>query len=64
MHISYAATIDLASGGILGGGLINGIYPGALGAGIAIAVSALVQVRAVAWSIVPLLVAAATSMLS
>jgi len=47
-----------ASGGFLGGGLINGLYPGALGAGIAIAVSALVQVRAVAWSIVPLLLAA------
>ena len=47
-----------ASGGILGGGLINGIYPGALGAGIAIAVSALVQVRDIAWSIVPLLLAA------
>jgi len=46
-----------AGGGIFGGGLINGIYPGALGAGIAIAVAALVQVRAVAWSIVPLLLA-------
>jgi hypothetical protein len=47
-----------AAGGLLGGGLINGIYPGALAAGMTIAVSALVQVRAVAWSIVPLLLAA------
>ncbi len=47
-----------ATGGIFGGGLINGIYPGALGAGMAIAVSALVQDRAVGWSIVPLLLAA------
>ncbi len=44
-----------ATGGFLGGGLINGLYPGALGAGIAIAVAALVQVRSVAWGIVPLL---------
>lgn len=46
-----------ATGGFFRGDLVSGIYLGALGAGTAIAVAALVQVRAVAWAIVPLLVA-------
>lgn len=46
-----------ATGGFFRGDLVSGLYLGALGAGTAIAVAALVQVRDVAWAIVPLLVA-------
>ena len=47
-----------AAGGLFRGDLPGGLYTGAMGAGIAIAVSALVQLRGVAWSVVPLMLAA------
>ncbi len=46
-----------ATGGFFRGDLPAGIFAGALGAGVAIVVSALVQLRGVAWSIVPLMLA-------
>lgn len=46
-----------ASGGIFRGNLPAGIWAGAMGAGIAIVVGALVQLRGLAWSIVPLMLA-------
>jgi hypothetical protein len=47
-----------ASGGFFRGNLPEGLYLGAMGAGVAILVSALVQLRGLAWSIVPLMLAA------
>lgn len=46
-----------ASGGFFRGDLPAGIFAGAMGAGTAIVVGALVQLRGLAWSIVPLLLA-------
>ncbi len=47
-----------AFGGFFRGDLAAGLYAGSLGAAVAIAISALVQLRGVAWAIVPLLAAA------
>jgi hypothetical protein len=47
-----------ATGGIFRGDLLLGLYLGALGGGIAIVMAALVQLRGLAWSIVPLMLAA------
>jgi len=47
-----------AFGGFFRGDLAAGLYSGALGAAITIAISALAQLRGVAWAIVPLLAAA------
>jgi hypothetical protein len=47
-----------ASGGLFRGNLPEGLYLGAMGAGIAVVMAALVQLRGLAWSIVPLMLAA------
>ncbi len=47
-----------AFGGLFRGDLAGGLYAGSLGAAVAVVISALVQLKGVAWAIVPMLVAA------
>ncbi len=46
-----------ATGGLFRGDLVTALYAGALGAGIAVAVTTVSQMRAIAWAGVPLLLA-------
>lgn len=46
-----------AAGGIFRGDLLTGLYGGAMGAGLAVAIAALIETRWRAWAVVPLIIA-------